>query len=499
VKKFLSIGFLLLCIFSCERQDLLEQGTLVIGIEGNPTNLDPRLATDAYSMRIDSLIFNGLTRPDENGEATPDLAERWEMPDDRTYIFHLRKEVTFHNGSKFTSADVLSTFESLRDPGFGSPLFTTFELVEKMSAQDPYTLRIRLREPHAPFLSQLSVGIAPKDTMQKTIGTGPFRLKRFSPGSSVVLSANEKYFRGPPRLKGAIFKIVPNDLTRILELRKGSIHLLQNNIPPDSVSDLENNPSLAILKRPGSSYAYLGFNLEDPILKNRLVRQAIAHSINREEIISHVLRGLATPATGLLPSFHWAYEGDVERYSYEPEKAKKLLDQAGHPSRNNGPRMRLSYKTSVSPLSKRIAEVLLHQIGEVGVTCDMRSYEWGTFFSDIKSGNFQLFTLLWVGVVDPDHFYYAFHSLSLPPRGANRVRYRNPELDSLLEKGRRALAKEERKEIYSRVQKILARDLPYISLWHLYDVVAMRKELKGFVIYPGGEFYSLENARLEHQ
>ncbi len=487
---------------SCTRTDLLARGTLVIGIEGTPTDLDPRRAADAYSTRIDSLVFNGLIRPDERGDPAPDLAERWEMPDPRTYVFHLRAGVRFQDGRPFTGADVVSTLDALRDPSFGSPYLDTFEIIESMETPDPLTVRVRLREPHAPFLSRLSVGIVPADAghaadpSRRPVGTGPFRVERVTPGDSVALAAFAGYFRGAPRIRRVIVRIVPNDLTRVLELRKGSIHLLVNGVPPDFVDEVRRDPALRVLTGPGSTYAYLGMNLDDPDLRKIAVRRAIAHAIDRDAVISHVLGGLARPAAGLLPPGHWAYEGRVPTYPYDPAEARRLLDGAGYPPGPDGVRLRLSYKTSVSPLARRVGEVLVRQLGDVGIACEMRSYEWGAFFSDIRSGNFQLYTLQWVGLEDPDIYYYLFHSSSLPPRGANRVRYTNPELDALLDRGRRTLDAAARRRIYGRVQEVLARDLPYVSLWHPEDVVAVRREVRGFVLYPGGALYSLESARV---
>ncbi len=496
----LGICSLWLIVSSCQKTP--EENVLIIGLEGNPTNLDPRLATDAYSVRIDSIIFNGLMKLDPQANLLPDLTESYDNPTATTYRFHLKKGVRFHSGRELTAQDVKYTFETIRDPSFKSPHFNSFEKLKGIEIIDRYTIEFELQEPFAPFLTSLVVGIVPRDIAEQKgdefgrhpVGTGPFKFRRWVPGSRIELEANHECLEGPPRLSAVLFKVIPNDTTRVFELKKGSVHLLQNSVPPDSLKYLEEDPGIKIIKKEGINYSYLGFNLEDKILSNKKVRQAIAYALNREEIIEYLLKGLAVPATGLLAPSNWAYEGEVAKYDYHPEISRRLLDEAGYPDPDGkGPesRFKLSYRTSTIPLRKRIGEVLARQLREVGIELKTRSYEWGTFFSDIKSGNFQLYTLTWVGITEPDIYHYIFHSSSIPPQGANRGRYVNKELDRLLEHGRRCLDQEKRKEIYSRIQKIMAEELPYVSLWYSTNVVAMAKEIQGFEIYPGGEFISL--------
>jgi peptide/nickel transport system substrate-binding protein len=202
----------------------------------------------------------------------------------------------------------------------------------------------------------------------------------------------------------------------------------------------------------------------------------------------------------VLAPLHWAYEGNVAKYTYDPVGAKGLLDAAGFPDPDgNGPRMRftLSYKTSTDMESMEIAQIIKGYLKEVGIGVEVRSFEWGTFFDDIKKGNFQMYSLRWIGVVDPDIFYYLFHSSSFPPNGANRGRYCNPTLDKLLTLSRRTVDRAQRKELYSRIQKILAKDTVYTSLWYRNNLVVIREQFHGFQIYAGGEYISLKNVKQE--
>ena len=468
---------------------------LVIGLEAGPTNLDPRLATDAYSERIDQLIFNGLVRRTPQGDIAPDLADRWEVKDDRVYTFHLRPGVRFQDGTALSSDDVRYTFESLLSPSFTSPYKKDYEVIDRIETPDPTTIRFVLKGPFAPFLLNLTRGIVPrhlaeaagKNFSSEPVGTGPFLFTRWIPDQAVELTANSFYYEGAPKLKKVIFRIIPEESTRLLELLAGSVDLLENALSPDLLDRIEHTPTLAVYMGEGNNYTYMGFNLADPILKDLRVRRAIAMAIDRDGIIKNILRGTAEPATGLLPPAHWAYDPDVRRYPYSPREAKRLLSEAGYRLP-----LRLSFKTSQNELARRIAEAIQQQLAEVGIEIDLRTYEWGTFYADIKAGNFQLYTLSWVGVNDPDLYYMTFHSQSLPPTGANRGRYVDSEMDRLLTEGRKTLDQNRRARIYAEVQRRAAERLPYVSLWYTKNVVVMKRDIKGFLLYPGGDLISLK-------
>jgi len=381
-------------------------------------------------------------------------------------------------------------------------------MIERVECPDPQTVLFHLNEPFASFLVNLDIGIVPRpdpaasEEKNPSIppGCGPFELAAWNRGSDIRLRSLT-HPQGPnDSLREVWFKIVPDNTVRVLELRKGSIHLLQNEIEPGVLGFLEKDPRFRVVKREGTSYSYLGFNLKDPILKLRPVREAIACAIDRTRIVQHLLGGLASPATGVLSPLNWAYEPDVARYPYAPERARRLLDQAGYPDPDGeGPakRFTLNYKTSQNDIRRRIGEAIQSQLSEVGVGLDIRSYEWGTFYADIQKGNFQTYTLTWVGITDPDIFTYLFDSQSVPPDGANRGHYQNPEVDRLTRKARGTPEPEERKRIYGQVQKILARDLPYVSLWYAVNVAVMDRRVQGFVLYPDGNFSSLKDVRIE--
>ena len=482
---------------------------LVIGIESSPSHLDPRYATDANSARISSLIYSSLLRLDDKSHLVGDLAEHWTMIDAQTYRFRIRKGVTFHDGRALTARDVKYTYDSIMDRRNRSPKRGPLRVLKSVEQLGTQEIRFHLSEPHAPFLEHCTIGIVPVDNAtpgenargQTPPGSGPFALARINPGEKVSLKANSSYWEGKPLLAGLAFQIVPDAIVRVLEFKKGTIQLLQNDIEPDTLPWLEKNTDAIVETDPGTTFQYIGINLTHPILKKRNVRQALAHSIDRDGIIRHILKDQATAANGLLSPLNWAHDDSVPHWPFDPAKARRLLDQAGYPDPDGEgprPRFKLSFKTTNIDLRRRIAETLKEQLSHVGVELEVRTYEWGTFYSDIKKGNFHLYSLAWVGIVDPDVYYNIFHSSSAPPNGDNRGSYNNPAVDRLLEQGRRESDPGRRKALYYQVQQIIHQDLPYIPLWWVKNVVVRKPQVVGFTPYPDGDLFSLRRTSLSH-
>jgi peptide/nickel transport system substrate-binding protein len=377
-------------------------------------------------------------------------------------------------------------------------------MIDRITVRGPYEIDFHLASPHAPFLVNMTRGIVPMDTAGSgpPIGSGPFRLVRWVADERLELAAFGDYFGGAPRIGGVIVKIVPEETIRLLELQKGNLDLAQNNTPIEALPLLEADGRFRVATSPSTTYTYLGMNLRDARLADRRVRRALAHAIDRATIIRTLLGGLAVEATGLLPPAHWAHEPSAARYEYDPARARALLDEAGLVDPDGDgpqPRTSFSFKTSQNELARRIAEVFQQQLAQVGVEMTIRSYEWGTFYADIKSGNFELYTLSWVGIVDPDIYYEVFHSASAPPAGSNRGGYANPALDRLLERGRRAASREARRTIYRETQRIVADDVPYVSLWYPMNVVVLKRRVEGFTPSPSGDWFALASVTLSPQ
>ena len=495
-------GFLLFPLLSCSSKP--DPNMLVMIIESSPTNLDPRVGIDAQSERIDNLIFDDLLSRGNDLNVAPGLAERWDVPDPTTYIFHIHAGARFHDGRPLTSKDVKWTFDSLLQGKIHSVKAAVYKYVDRIDAPDETTVIFHLKEADATLLWNLSdgaMGIVPYGSGDEMtlhpIGSGPFKFVSAETDREVVLARNDDYWGEKAKLPRIRFAVVPDETTEALELRKGSGDLTINSfLTPDTIFTLEREPNLTVMKGPGTRLAYLGFNLRDPILKDVRVRQAIAYALDRKPMIEYLWRGQAEPASSVLPTQSWAYNPDVRVYNHDPEKAKQLLDQAGYLP-VNGVRFHITMKTSTDANTRLMVAVMQQQLREVGIALDIRSFEFATFFSDVQHGAFQMYGLRWIGGnEDPDIFEYAFHSSKFPPNGANRGFYSNPRVDALIDRARREMDPNVRKMLYAEVQDILAEELPYITLFYLDNVLVHTNRVKNLDLNPAGNFDFLRTAEL---
>ncbi len=487
----------------CSHPTKFDPTSLTFLIEANPVNLDPRFATDGQSQRLDGLIFSGLLARDPQMNLHGDLAESWQTPDPVTYFFHLKPNIHFHDGHPLNSADVKSTFDFILNPANKSPKRGSFRMIEKIEAPDPLTVVFHLKEPYASFLWNLipsAAGIVPAnaaaDFSRHPIGTGPFRFVSQSQDDEVLLARNPNYFAAVPEIQYIRFRIVPDAVVRALELRKGSADLEMSSLSADLIPVLVRRPSLALSERPGTNFAYLGINLQDPVLAKREVREALAFATDREALVKFLLHDQARVANGILPPNHWGYEPNVTQYPADTTRAEKLLDAAGYPRAANGIRFHLTLKTSTEEQARLIGAALQEQWRKAGIDLELRPLELATLLSDSIHGNFQLTFLRWVGANnDPDVFEFVFSSKRFPPDGANRGHYRNPRIDALTDQIRVEMDQEKRKALCSEVQKILADDLPYIPMWFTDVVSVHRRELGDLQLSPTGDYDFLTTLR----
>jgi peptide/nickel transport system substrate-binding protein len=492
-----------LFLAGCSHTSASDPSTLTFLLESNPTNLDPRYATDAQSQHIDGLLFSSLLERDAQMKLRGDLAESWDTPDPRTYVFHLRKDVRFQDGRLLTSDDVKSTFEFMMNPANKSPKRGAFRLVTSIEAPDPATVIFHLKEPYASFTINLirpTTGIVPvnagSDFSRHPIGSGPFRFVSQAQDDEVIVERNAGDFAstrpadgGPPPFSRVRFRVVPDAIVRALELRKGSADIEVSSLTPDIIPVLAKQPSLGVTERPGTNFTYLGVNLEDPILKHREVRQALAYATDREMLIRYLLHGQARVASGILPPNHWAYEPNVTQYTLDTARAEQLLDSAGFPRAKDGVRLHVTLKTSTDEQFRVLGAALQEQWRRVGVDLELRPLEFATVLSDATKGNFQLNLLRWVGANnDPDIFEFVFSSKRFPPDGANRGHYRNPRVDALTDQIRTEMDQEKRKTLCSEAQKLLADDLPYLPLWFTDAISVHRRSLGDIPLSPTGDF-----------
>jgi peptide/nickel transport system substrate-binding protein len=492
----------LLFASACLHRPTPNPNILVVGVTSGPNNLDPRIGTDDVSGKAAQLIFNNLMTLDDRLRVVPDLAERLENPDPTTYVVTLRRGVRFHDGHELTAADVVFTFRSLLDPAFLSPRKGAFRMVKAIDARDRYAVVFTLKEPFGSFPVNLVFPIVPDGAAltfrEHPIGTGPYRFVSYATDDRLELARFDDYFGGRPANEGLVLRIVPDDIMRGLELRKGTMDIVVNDLAPDIVYQLGRDSHLQLVESPGTDYQYIGVNLRDPLLQDRRIRQALGYAIDRHAIIQYLRRGLATPAAGILPPVSWAFEPAVFTFTYDPAKARALLDEAGYPDPDGDgpePRFHLSLKISNLEFNRLQSSVIQQNLRAVGIALEVRTYEFATLYADVLKGNFQLFTLQWVGgaVADPDILRRVFHSSQVPPSGFNRGFFRDPRVDRLLDDAAVSTDETRRRAMYADVQRLVAEDAPYISLWCKTNVAVAQRGLTGIHILPIADFTFLKD------
>jgi len=479
---------LLLC--ACSPPE--NRDTIVFAVATAPTVLDPRLAGDAASERTNALLYDRLVTLDQEGRPRPAMAQ-WRRIGPRHYRVSLLPERSaFWDGRLPVAADVVATYRSVLTAGLGSPHAGALSHVSSVDAISELEIDFHLTRPDPAFPARLTIGIAPGDSItggrlaRQPVGSGPFRFQGWRDDGGAQLQR---------RRDGQTIALVPvpDPTMRTLKLLRGEAHLLQNDLPSELYDFLGQSQGIQLLEQAGTTFAYIGFNLDDPVLSDRRVRAAIAHAVDREAIIRHLFGGRARTAESVLRPQHWAGTDRLEPYVYDPRLARDYLRKAGYDDRRP---LVLSYKTSTDPFRQRIAHVFQDQLAAVGIEMKISSYDWGTFFGDIKAGKFQLYSLAWVGVNTPDILRYAFHSDSRPPAGANRGHYRSVSIDRLIEQAER-LGPDEASVLYEEVQRKIHHDLVYLPLWYESNIVASRG-LQGYAPKHDGSYLALNSTRMLH-
>jgi peptide/nickel transport system substrate-binding protein len=474
-------------------------GYLQIDISTAPTALDPRIATDAISSRINELIYDSMVKMDAGGRPAGDLAERIETPDATRLIFHLRRGVRFSDGRPLTARDVVYTYDSIRAPASHSLKAAGLRQMKSIKARDDYTVEMTTRGPYAAALEMATYAIIPYGSAMPGSGgvlgppgAGPFRAIRFDHDGAVVLARNDYSGHSARAVRGLLFKIVPDATVRALELSEGVCGLAENDaIQPDLIPYLQVQPELVVSESPGLFFQYIVFNFRDPRLRDLRLRRAIAFALDRRAIIHSMLRDTARLATGMLPPENWAYEPEVPGYRYNQTEAQHLLQAAGY----KGDDARLTFVYNTTPEGRRLAEAIQAMLRRVGIKLQIHTNEWGTFYNDLRRGNFDL-AAGQLSALSPEEYFLFYDSRMAPPFGNNRGAYANPEMDRLLETAQVTLDVDRRRAIFSEVQKLAASDLPYVPLWWTDTVTAMTRRLDGFQPYPNGSLISLATASL---
>lgn len=468
----------LLLLSACEQQYNSSQQsnqaiTIKVALAQMPLNLDPRYATDAASERINRLIYQPLVDFDVKANSTPKLAT-WVQVNDKEYHFTLNQPCTrFHNQSALTADDVKATYDSilaLKD----SPLAAEYANIERIEVKNENVVIFHLKQADPHFASRLIIGILPKELVDKRhdfshhpIGNGPLAFESWQ--NKLVL----KRVRNAQLIS---FTEVKDPTVRVLKLLRGETDLLQGELPPELVKYLQSKPEVSVKTTQGANFSYLGLNMQDPLLSRHKVRLAIAHAIDRPAIIGKIMVENTRIAGAILPPEHYTNDGiQLAPYEYNPELARQLLVEAGVKLP-----LKLVYKTSTDAQRVRLATILQAQMAKAGIALEIRSLDWGTFFEEVKKGNFQLFGLTWVGIKTPEIYTKAFGSENFPPNGFNRGRYADTKLDQLLAA-----------EDWSAATTYIHEQLPYIPLWYEGQFAAFNKNITNYTPKPDGNWDDL--------
>jgi peptide/nickel transport system substrate-binding protein len=479
-------------------------GTLVVGLVAEPVNLDPAQVTDLNSNRVGRRIVETLvTFPEESTQVVPGLAESWTVSrDGLRYTFRLRKGVSFHDGTPFNAEAVKDSIErqiNLEHPFYklGKYPFANyfFGNVKAVEVVDASTVEFVLKEPRASFLAVLTAGAASivsptavkkygADYALSPVGTGPFKFGSWERGQRVVLEKNPAYWRFPVKLDRVVFRPIVEDQARLTELLTGALDLIVGT-PPDYVGQLESNAKVTLLRQVGAHVWYLGINNQKKPFDDKRVRQALNYAVNKEAIVRDVLKGTGSLSVGPVLPKTWGADAGLKPYPYDPERAKKLLAEAGYPG---GFTTTLWVPESGSGMQSPVAmsTVIQSNLKAVGVNVSLQAMEWGAYLAKLRSKEQELFALSWMaGNEDPDMVMYPLlHSSQWTPNGPNRALYKNDKFDELLHQARLTTDEKKRADLYRQAQRILVDDAPWIFVDHEIQTAAHVKRVQGFKLHP---------------
>ncbi|HWQ30544.1 MAG TPA: ABC transporter substrate-binding protein, partial [Negativicutes bacterium] len=466
--------------------------TIVIAQGADAKSLDPYGTTDSPAGRVMSTIFDTLVTRDDEGNVAPGLAESWEIVDDKTYIFHLRKGVKFHNGEEFKASDVAFSFSQIAKSPHAESIRATIDF-ENSRAIDDYTFEMKMTEPFGPILNHLGHNVmsivnekaykeAGDKVGQNPVGTGPYKFVSWATGDRIDLVANKDYWGSKPKVENLVFRNIPESASRSIEVETGGIDI-SIDAQATELERLEANPAVKVFRRQASRIDFLCFNCSKAPFDNVKVRQAINMAINKDAIFSVVYQGVGKVATAPMSSVVWAYNDKLPPQEYNVEKAKALLAEAGYP---NGLEVTIACDQNQQRLDT--AEMAQAQLGEIGVKVKIETLERGAFIDKVIAGSLEMFGLGWTSDTgDPDYALYAsFHS-SMHGAGGNMSFYTNAKVDELLNTGRVSTDPEVRKQAYLEAQEIIWEEVPCVFLQCPEDIVVYNSAIQGFGVYDDGQ------------
>jgi len=490
-KKFLFL-LLALSILSCRSEP--EENALIVALDSEPAKINPLFLTDLNSHMISNLLFRGLIKIDEQGNPQPELAQSWEIRNNgMEIIFYLRKNIYWHDGMKFSSIDVIFTYNLLNSQNVASPRKGLFGPIKEIKALDSDTLVIRYSEPYGSIFEAFTFGILPEhiglkvlepnfDT--KPIGTGPYKIREWKKGEYILLEHFEKYHQTPPKIKKIILKFIPDQTTKYLELKSGKIHVAE--LPTYFKAD-ELLGRYKKYKAESFRYVCLGFDLNKKPFNEETFRKAIAHSINKEELINVATFGEGSISTGPYPKGVWYFNQDVKPFQYNPEIAKKILKEMGLQNLKFGLYINNENKEAI-----KASQYIKENLKNLGIDLEIRLFDWQTFrHRIIEEKNFDAVILSRAYLWDPD-IYDLWHSSKTEKGQWNFFSFKDKDLDRLLELGRKTVNFKERKIIYQKVHRLLYEKQACVFLYETPLIFYADKKIKGIKPSPLGLLYDIE-------
>lgn len=475
-------------------------GTLVVASTQDPTGLDPITARGNASFQVIAQMYNGLTKYKTGTfEVEPALAESWQISaDGLTYTFKLRKNVTFHDGTAFDADALFFNIDRIlnkQNPHYPKGRMGQMPIIYGQVASykvvDQFTFQFQMKKPYAPFLACLAMTpagiISPEavkkygqDLFKNPVGTGPFVFKEWVKGDHITMTANPNYWQGKPYVDSLIYRLIPENSVRMLKLEKGEVQLLLT-VGPNDVPRIQKNKDLALYKTQGMMICSIGINHIKKPLDDVRVRKALSYAINREEVAKYILKGYATPTFSPVPQSNWGYDGSLKGYPYDPEKAKALLKEAGHPNGFDIVITAANVPAPMNPMGVQTWQAIQSYWKKIGVNAKLNLLELGAYYGTLLSGKntWEIEGEGWTADNgDPDAF---LHQRFSSKSWLNFFNYKNPELDELLDVARHTMDPKERAAMYNKAQSIIIdKDCARIELFNANSIWASRANLKNF-------------------
>lgn len=482
-----------------------------MGISGQVQMLDPRKATDALSTRINRLLYRQLIDFDGQFLPKPDLAS-WQQLSATHYRFQLIERPNFsHIHRPVNAQDIFATYQSVLDKTLGSAHRGSLLNIASLQVVNETTIDFYLKQPDALFVGRLVIGIVPKELIEQN---HPFHQQPVGCGACQFVEQNPQRLRLQRNTDQQYldFITVKDATVRVLKLQNQELDLVQNDLSPELVAYCQAQSDLNVDWHSGTNFGYIGFNFQDSLLAMPELRQAIAHGIDRQAVIDAIFKGHVRIGKGLLVPEHWAGVKQLQDYDYSPEKTQHLVDKViqkclqdtdlkklirykDSPAGKSSPFIELSYKTSNDPTRIRLATIYQSQLKPLGIHLKIQSYDWGTFYNDIKQGRFQLYSLAWVGVKSPDIFQYVFDSKAIPPKGANRGHFADAVTDELIAAAMQAETIEAQANLYRKLQTRLHQSLAHIPLWYEDHYVVSSQNIQEYQLFADGRYDGILTAR----